>query len=83
MLYMIEIRYTHEHRTGMLEYFWQHGTTHYEGKVTIQGAWVATQEHVAYALVKSSDDQEVEKACAPLREFGDVTIRQVTSSDEI
>ena len=83
MLYMIEIHYTRQRRADMLEYFWQHGSTHYEGKVTIQGAWVATQDQFAYALVNADDDQEVEKACAPWREFGEVTIRQVTSSDEI
>ncbi len=83
MLYMIEVHFKEQHRAAALEYFWQHGSTHYEGKVSVQGLWVASQDHIAYALVQSQDQGEVEKACAPLQEFGQVFARSVTSSDEL
>lgn len=83
MLYMIELRYQDEHRGEVLEYFWQHGTAQYEGKITVEGAWVATAEKIAYALIESGSDEEVEKACAPMRALAEITTRHVTSTDEI
>ena len=83
MLYMIELQYTREHRDDALRYFWEHGATHYEGKVTVNGAWVATEDLIAYAVVDAADPDELAKACMPLRQFGNVTSRHVTSIDQI
>ena len=83
MLYMVELHYTSEHRDAALRYFLDHGATHYEGKVALQQVWVATHDHIAYALVSSESDSEVEKACRPLNEFGEAQFRHVTSGDEI
>jgi hypothetical protein len=83
MLYMIELHYSREHRDATLRYFWEHGSTHYEGKVTLTGAWVATQDLIAYALVDAADPDKIAEACAPLAQFGDVSFRHVTSVDEI
>ncbi len=49
----------------------------------MKGAWVATHEKIGYALVESENDEEVEKACAPMKSIGEITYRRVTSSDEI
>jgi hypothetical protein len=83
MLYMVEFRYAREQRDEALEYFWKHGATHYEGNVTLEGAWVATQDLVAYAVVKAADENEMVKACAPLGQFGEVQYRLVTGVEEI
>lgn len=83
MLYMVELRYTHEQRDAALRYFWEHGATHYGGKVTLNGAWVATQDLIAYALVEATGEDEVSQACEPLREFGEVSFRHVTGADQI
>lgn len=83
MLYMIELRYPIEMRDKALRYFLQHGTVGYDGKVTLTGAWVATQDRVAYAVVEAQDPDELTKACAPLTQFGDVSFRPVTSVDQL
>jgi len=62
MLYMVELHYSHEHRDDALKYFLEHGATHYEGNITVQNAWVATRDHVAYALVRTPSGDEVDKA---------------------
>ena len=83
MHYMVELHYSHEHRDAALDYFWEHGSTHYEGKVTVNGAWVATQDMIAYALVDAAEPDDVSKACEPLAKYGHVSFRHVTSVDEI
>ena len=83
MLYMVQLEYPPEHRDAALRYFWAHGTTRYEGNVVVKDAWVATQDHVAYALVDAEDDDEITKASAPLEQFGTLAVQQVTSIDEI
>ena len=83
MLYMIELRYPVERRDQALRYFLQHGTIGYDGKVTLTGAWVATHDHVAYAVVETHDLDELTKACAPLEQFGEVIFRPVTSVDQL
>jgi hypothetical protein len=80
---MAELRYDDEHRGEVLDYFWKHGVSNYEGKIVLKDAWVATHERIGYALIESENDQEVEKACAPLNRIGSITFRQVTSTDEI
>ncbi len=44
MLYMVELRYAEEYREAALAYFWKHGSTLYEAKVTVQEVWVATED---------------------------------------
>ena len=83
MLYMVELRYAPENRPDALRYFWEHGSTNYEGNVTLKGAWVASQDLVAYALVDAADADEIAKACSPLERFGSVSQRQVTSIHQI
>lgn len=83
MPYMIDLKYAPEHRDAALRYFWEHGATHYAGDVTLKGAWVATQDRVAYALVDAANADEVAKACAPLEQFGEVGFRHVTSVDQL
>lgn len=83
MLFMIELHYTPEHRDAALGYFLDHGSTHYEGKVTLENGWVATRDGVAYVLVRTGHADEVDKACEPLRSFGEIYYHQVTSTDEI
>ena len=81
MQFMVELHYSQEHRTDALRYFWEHGFTHHGAEVTVEGVWVATEDLVAYAIVKGQEVSEVEKACAALASFGDVVIRRVTDSD--
>jgi hypothetical protein len=83
MLYMVELRYQPEQRERALQYFQQHGTTGYEGKVTLNGAWVATQERIAFAIVEAASQDEMNKACVPLREFGEVKFLAITSFDQL
>ena len=83
MLHMIQLRYEPEHRKAALKFFWEHGSTHYEGHVEVKGVWVATHEGIAYALVEASSESDMQKASAPLAEFGEITIHSVTSADEI
>ncbi len=83
MLYMVELRYAQEHRDEALRYFWEHGATHYTGDITLNGAWVATQDRIAYALVDACDQNEIAKACEPLGQFGEISFRHVTSFDQI
>lgn len=83
MLYMIELRFNDQDRETAINYFWKHGTNNYEGKVSVKNLWVATQDHVAYALIVGRDAEEVDKACTPLAKFGEVTVRPVVSSDEL
>lgn len=83
MHYMIVLRYTQQHREEALQYFWQHGATHYEGKVTLKHAWVATQDRIAYALVDAAQPDEIAKACEPLRDFGELEYRAVTDVEEL
>lgn len=83
MLYMIELHYSDQKRDGALEYFWKHGTNNYEGKMSVKSLWVASQDQIAYALVKGRDSAEVDKAASPLSQFGKVLVRSVVSSDEL
>ena len=83
MLFMIELHYASEHRESAMRYFLDHGSTHYEGKITLENGWVATRDGVAYVLVRTRHEEEVDKACEPLRTFGKIYYRQVTSTDEI
>lgn len=83
MLYMIDLQYRQEDRDAALRYFWEHGATHYEGEVTVKGAWVATHDLIAYALVHAAAPDEIAKACAPLGQFGKVEYRPVTSVDQL
>ncbi len=83
MSFMIELHFSEQHRTEALDYFWSHGACHYEGKVSIKGLWVASGDRIAYALVNADNRDEVDRACRPLREFGEVYARPVASSDEL
>ena len=83
MLYMIELNYLPEKRDEALKYFQEHGLTHFEEGVAIEGAWVATHEHVAYVLATSKETAQLEKACEPLAQFGTVSLRPVTDVDQI
>ena len=83
MLYMIELRYPIEQRDKALRYFLQHGTVGYDGRVTLVAAWVATHDHIAYAVVEANEHDELTKACLPLEQFGEVTFRGVTSVDQL
>jgi hypothetical protein len=83
MFYMVELRYPVEHRDQALRYFLKHGTIGYDGKVSLAGAWVATQHHIAYAVVETQSPDELAKACAPLEQFGEVSFRPVTSVDQL
>lgn len=83
MLYMIELQYPLENRDDALRYFLQHGTVGYDGRVTLIGAWVATHERIAYAVVEAPDPDEISKACVPLEQFGEISFRPVTSVDQL
>ena len=83
MLYMLELRYSTDTRDEALRYFQEHGVTHYEGGVEVQGLWVATRDHVAYVLVQSEDSGHLDQACGPLARFGTLTRRLVTDSEQI
>jgi hypothetical protein len=80
---MVELHYSPEQRDQALGYFYEHGFTHYTGSLAIQGAWIATQERVAYVLVESSEVEELERACVPLKQFGQVIYRAVTDVQQI
>jgi hypothetical protein len=77
---MVEFRSAREYRDQALDYFWKHGATRSEGKVTLEGAWVATQDQIAPAVVKAADENEIVKACEPLRRFGETQYRLVTGT---
>lgn len=83
MLYMVELRYAEEHREAALAYFWKHGSTLYEAKVTVQEVWVATETRVAYALVEATDPEAIATASKPLEKYGDVRHRHVNSVHEL
>ena len=83
MLYMVQLHYSNEQRDAALRYFLEHGAIGYEGKVTLLDAWVATDQHVAYAIVKAERREEIDKACAPLEQFGEVKCNAVTSADQL
>jgi len=83
MLHMIELHYTQDQREQALNYFQKHGMTNYEGDVFVQELWVATEDRIAYAVVESNDPKEVEKACSPLTQFGNVTSRAIISADQL
>ena len=83
MLFLVELKYAYEHREEVLRFFWEHGATRYQGSVALKGAWVATQERIVYALVEAADADEIAQAGEPLAQFGTLTIRQVTSVEDI
>ena len=83
MMYMIELRYSQDQRDAALAYFFEHGATHYDAHVSVKDAWVATQDLIAYALVEGNDGEAVATACEPLKQFGDVCYRHVTSFEEM
>lgn len=83
MLYMLEFHYTRDNRERALSYIWEHGTTRYEGDVTLNYAWVATKDCVAYALIKAKNEEEMAKAVMPLETLGDVRFRRVTPVDSM
>ena len=83
MHFMVELRYRKEHRETALKYFWEHGATQYEGHITLKEGWAATQDQIAYVLVEGEDKDAVAAACEPMKEFGDVSFRVVTSFDEM
>ncbi len=83
MLHMIEVKYTQEHRDTALAYFQEHGMTHYDGGLVVKGLWVSTTERTAYALVEAANPAEVDAACRPLEEFGEVEHRAVITADEL
>ena len=83
MLYMVELRYTKDHRDAALAYFFEHGATHYEASVSVNNAWFATQDLIAYALVEAGSAEAIADACEPLEKFGEICYRHVTSSDEM
>ena len=83
MLYMVELHYSQDSRDAALNYFWEHGSTHFESKVTIKDSWVATQDLIAYAVVDAAGPDEIASACKPLEQFGEVSHRRVRSVDEI
>lgn len=80
---MVELRYAEEHREAALAYFWEHGSTLYESKVTVKEVWVATQDRVAYALVEAADLEAIANASKPLAKYGDVSYRHVNSVHEL
>ena len=83
MLYMVEFRYGVEQRDQALGYVMQHGTIGYAGNATLRSAWVATQDHIAYALVEAKDEDELEQACGPMREFGDFSFHEVYNLEQL
>ena len=83
MRFMVELHYVSEHRDDARQYLWEHGLTHHDADVSVGGIWIATDDLVAYALVKADQESQVEKACAPLSAFGDTVIRRVTDAEEL
>ena len=62
VLYMIELHFNDKTREGALNYFWKHGSNHYDGNISVVNLWVASQDQVAYALIQSREQEEVDKA---------------------
>ena len=83
MLFMVELHYELEHRDEALSYFWEHGSTHYFGHVVVESAWVASQERVAYAVVRADGREELSNACEPLERFGKCHIREVMNVHQL
>ncbi len=83
MLYMVELHYNEDQREAVLRYFDKHGLTHYEQDITLQGAWVATQDRVAYLIAETDDPKNIAKAAEPLSAFGKVKFRAVIKAEQI
>jgi hypothetical protein len=83
MLFMVELRYLSEQRDAALRYIWEHGSTRYEGRAVIQSVWVASQDRIAYAVVESDDEDELEKACSPMKQFGTLSHRHVMNLEQL
>ena len=83
MLYMVELNYRADQNAEALRFFDEHGITHYEQEIVVQGAWVATEDCIAYLLVESADDAEVASATAPLAQFGQVMFRTVVKAEQL
>lgn len=83
MLYMLQLHYDRRQREAALRYFWKHGSTLYESKVTVKEIWVATEDRIAYALVDAADSEALAAASKPLEEYGEVSFRHVTSVHEL
>jgi hypothetical protein len=83
MLYMVELHYQENQREAALSYFEAHGVTHYEQDIAIQGAWVATQDRIAYLVAETDDAEYMKKAVMPLAVFGEVAFRPVIQAEQI
>jgi|GEM_PF-3774103 hypothetical protein len=83
MLFMVELTYSPQHRDEALRYVWEHGTTRYEGNIAILNVWVATEDHLAYALVESENAAELEKAYQPFLRFGTIRTRHVMNIEQL
>ena len=66
-----------------LAFFFEHGTTHYDANVSVKDVWVATGDLIAYALVEGESADAVAAACVPLKKFGEVRYRHVTSFNDL
>lgn len=83
MLYMVEFRYGVQQRDNALRYVMQHGSIGYAGSATLRSAWVATHDHIAYALVEAQDEKELEQACDPMRQFGEFSFHEVYNLEQL
>ena len=83
MLYMVELHYQESQREAALSYFEEHGVTHYEQDIAIKGAWVATQDRIAYLVAETDDVENMKTAIVPLSVFGEVAFRPVIQAEQI
>ena len=83
MLYLVELHYSRDMRDPLLTYFDEHGVTPDQPGVSVVEGWVATEDFIAYLIVKADSSAHLEMAVRSLEKFGRVTHRHVTSIEDL
>ena len=83
MLHLVELHYSRETRPALLEYFDEHGVTPAQPGVSVIAGWVATEEFIAYLIVKADAAANLDVAAERLSQFGQVTHRHVVSLEDL
>jgi len=83
MLHLVELHYSRETRDALLMYFDEHGVTPDQPGISVVEGWVATEDFIAYLIVKADSAAHLDAAVQKLRQFGQVTHRHVTSIEDL
>ncbi len=83
MLFMVEVQYQRQTREAALSYFESHGVTGYGDGLSVEYLWVASNDCLAYVVVRAETLALVEQACQPLRELAEIHIRHIVGMDDL